>query len=381
MLNLISDAQQHLNVNFEEVAFERGDILFCEGDSGDTCYLIRSGRVAVVVGDLEAPTALFYRGAGDVVGEMALLEDKPRSATVTAVSDVRTLRIDQDTFEQIISNDSKMSRSLLKNMSRRLRSVHDVITDHAKKGRQLSAKLSQLEEKAELMEELQRVRQETSDLIIHDLRNPLANLFGTLKMLEIVLPADIKSQNQDLLEIASLAYTRMKRLVDSLLDMRGIETGERELQKTASNLGYLIEETVSLSQFIIDKRAIQVVMDFPERIPVIFIDEDLIRRVLANLVDNAMKYLPESGVLTVAIESVDEFLRVSIIDNGPGISADQREQIFKPFTQIKHEGITRQGYGLGLRFVKQAIDAHNGRVWVEPGKNDVGSCFSFELLL
>jgi signal transduction histidine kinase len=382
LLNLLADVKkQQFDAMIEEVCFEAGDVIFAEGDPGDACYLIHSGRLAVIVGPLDAPSALLYRGGGDVIGEMALLENKPRSATVAALSGVRLLRIDKAAFDRLIESDSVLSHNLLTAMSKRLRTAHVLNKGNTQKRRSLSQQLSKLEEKTEFLEQMQQVRQETSDLIIHDLRNPLANLFGTLKMLEIVLPPEIKAENQDLLEIATLAYTRMKRLVDSLLDMRGIETGERELQKTASNLSYLVDETISLSQYVIDKRGIRLKLNYPERMPIIFVDEDLMRRVLANLIDNALKHLPEGGLLTITLTHLGAFLQVAIMDNGPGIPVKLREQIFEPFIQLERSGYERRGYGLGLRFVKQAIDAHNGRIWVESGKNDVGSCFKFELPL
>ena len=376
LLNVKGDI---LETPIDDVVYTEGEIIFREGDGADDCFLIKDGRVAVIMGNLDAPMAVLHRGPGEIIGEMALLENQPRSASIIALEDVRMVRIERENFEKLLKIDPDITKNLLSTLSYRLRNAHNLNKTNIRKGIYLSDKLSALEERNEILQEMERVRQETIDLIVHDLRNPLANLFGTLKMFESVLPDEFWSENSELMSIAQLAYQRMRRLVDSLLDMRSMEEGDYELSVTAVNLSNLIRETVAMSSFVIERRKIDVVMQLPPQQVLVFVEEDMIRRVLANLVDNALKHLPEKGKLTIQIE-VEEFqVQVNVMDNGVGIPAEERAHIFEPFMQVNGERKRRRGYGLGLTFVSRAIEAHDGRVWVEAGDDDIGSKFAFTL--
>jgi len=376
LLNLEGDV---LGAATEKVFFREGDIIFREGELADACFLIQEGQVAVVIGDLEEPAAVLHRGPGEIIGEMALLEEKPRSASVVALNDVHLMRIKRDKFDKLLQIDPVITKNLLSMLSYRLRNAHHLNKTNVQKREYLSDKLSALEERNEILQELERVRQETADLIVHDLRNPLANLYGTLKMLEEVLPEEMLTANKDLLSIAGLAYTRMKRLVDSLLDIRGMESGERELELTAVDLAVFVEESVHLASFLIEKRKIQVTMRMPKRQIIVLIDEGMMGRVMANLIDNALKHLPENGALTLQIEIFDSYYKISVMDNGPGIPEEDRTHMFEPYKQMDSERKRRRGYGLGLTFVSRAVEAHNGRVWIESGDGGVGSKFVFTL--
>lgn len=380
LINLLLNVDEPiLNAAMEETVFAEGEIVFREGDAADACFLIQDGRVAVVIGDIDAPVAVLHREPGEMVGEMALLDEQPRSASILALEETHLLRIKRNDFEHLIEIDPAITKKLLSMLSYRLRNAHTINTANVRRRKNLSTQLSQLTEENEFLQELQRARQETTDLIVHDLRNPLANLYGTLKMLEIVLPPDLLEKHRELMSIAGLAYERMRRLVDSLLDMRGMESGERELELTAVDMCVLVKESVRLASFIVEKRQIQVNMHMPEKQALVLVDEEMLRRVLANLIDNALKHLPEKGVLTLQVQSLEMYLQVSVMDNGPGIPEEDRERIFRPFAQTDKERKQRRGYGLGLTFSYQAIEAHNGRIWVEAGDHGVGSKFVFTL--
>ncbi|KAA3658573.1 MAG: hypothetical protein DWQ04_24655 [Chloroflexi bacterium] len=380
LLNLLINVKGDiLESTGDDVFYREGEVVFHEGELADACFLIQDGRVAVVMGDLDEPTSVLHRGPGEIIGEMALLEGQPRSASIVALEDVRLMRIERESFEKLLQIDPVITKNLLSMLSYRLRNAHHLNKSNVQKRLFLSGKLADLEEKNEILEEIERVRQETIDLIVHDLRNPLANLFGTLKMFESVLPDEFWHEHGDLMAIAQLAYQRMRRLVDSLLDMRGMETGEYELALTAVDLRTLIEETVKLSAFVIERRFINVCFLMPQHQVMVLIDEDMIRRVLANLVDNALKHLPEKGDLTLQLDRFETYCQVSVMDNGIGIPAEDHATIFEPFAQIDGERKRRRGYGLGLTFVSRAMEAHNGRVWVETGDGGVGSKFVFTL--
>jgi CRP-like cAMP-binding protein len=156
--------------------YEAGEIIFCEGDIGDALYLIWAGHLAVVKGPVSDPTEVYIRTPGEVVGEMAILENEPRWASLVALDSVRVLRIGQAAFLALLQSQPALSLNLLSAMSARLRAVHSLNQPGIKKDQQLLRRLSSLIDENEQLLELQRVRQETSDLIVHDLRSPLNNM-------------------------------------------------------------------------------------------------------------------------------------------------------------------------------------------------------------
>lgn len=360
--------------------FDAGDIIFCEGDEGDALFLIWAGRVAVVKGSFSNPSEVLIRVPGEVVGEMAILENKPRWASLVALEDVRALRIERQGFQSLLQSQPEISLNLLASLSARLRAVHEMSEADIHKDQQLLRQLSSLIDENEQLMELQRVRQETSDLIIHDLRSPLNNMYSVLNMLELVLPEDVLSANKELLDIARLAHSRMQDLVDSLLDVSKLATGDLTLDLAPINLKQLIDEVVAMASFAIDQHSIVFQTNFASDLPVVELDEDRIRRVLTNLIDNAVKYTPKDGLVKVDVESEDEQLRITVTDSGPGIPPADRNRIFERFAQVERSGMRRtRGFGLGLAFCRLAVEAHGGEIWVEEPENNKGSRFVFTL--
>jgi len=240
--------------------------------------------------------------------------------------------------------------------------------------------ISSLMDENEQLMALQRVRQETSDLIVHDLRSPLGNLYSVLNMLELVLPVEVLAANRELLDIAKLAHARMQDLIDSLLDVSKLESGDLILETGPANLKQLVDEVVAMASFSIDRRSIVFQTYFEAGLPLVLIDEERIRRVLTNLVDNALKFTPKDGRIRVEVTAVADQVQVSVADSGPGIPPADRQRIFERFAQVQRVGMRRtRGFGLGLAFCRLAVEAHGGEIWVEPGENGVGSRFIFTL--
>ncbi len=357
-----------------EEMFEPGDIIMREGEMGDCMYLIWSGRVAVVRGPFSSPSIVFQRRPGESVGEMALIEKKPRIASIVALDYCRMLRLNSEGFDLLVAQNPRFSKAVMKMISRRLRALQD----------SSSARIVSLKSENELLLESQRLRQEMSDLIIHDLRNPLGNIYTALNMLELVLPQEVFAQNRELMEIANISYERMQNLIESLLDVAKMETGDLPLELSQLNLPILFELVKTMFTFSFERREIDFRIVLPDELPVVHADEDRIRRVLTNLVDNAAKFSPKGGFIEVkvVVDEVENCLVVSVTDQGPGIPVEERERIFERFTQVQSEGgqkKSRRGYGLGLVFCRLAMRAHNGRIWVEDGPDGVGSCFVFTL--
>jgi signal transduction histidine kinase len=224
------------------------------------------------------------------------------------------------------------------------------------------------------------MRQDLTRMVIHDLRNPLSSIMSSLQLIRAAYDnRDESVPVAKLLRIATRSGQKLHRLIDSLLDLGRLETGEAELRKVLVDPGELIREAVEQIQPLALDRGQEVGERIAAGLPGVLADRDLILRVLANLLDNAVKYTPKGGNITVAVERVGDRLLFTLSDTGPGIPVEFRQRIFGRFARLEGaEGL--DGVGLGLTFCKLAVDAHNGRIWVE-GEEGKGSQFKFTLPL
>jgi signal transduction histidine kinase len=377
---LATTKREHLAKMMVERPYKRGAIIFREGEQGDALYIIRSGQVVIVKGDLQNPIILGYRGIGEIVGEMALLEDRPRSATVVATEPLRLLCISRESFLTWLDSDPNLKMSILRALSARLRAADKARSDDLQTARRLTHHISQLETEKRQLLEAQDLRRQTTDFIIHDLRTPLSLFSGAVKMLEMVLPEDVLQANHELLDLANINSERMRRLIDSLLDIANLESGTMPLQPTAVNISELIAGILA-RMTISPWEDVRLHSTIPHNLPSVHCDEEKIERVLANLLDNAFKYTPSQGIVTTSAQVKDDLLYLSVTNTGLTIPLEDRERIFDRFTRITQTNFRRRGSGLGLAFCRLAVEAHGGRIWVEPGEGGLGNRFTFTLPL
>ncbi|HEY4723483.1 MAG TPA: ATP-binding protein [Anaerolineae bacterium] len=357
-----------------------GDVIFQEGEQSDDCaYVICSGRVVAFKGDAQSPMVLGYRGAGEIIGEMALLDGEPRSATVVAIEDLDLLKIGREDFHRLLQDTSDIGRDIMMTLTLRLRSAEDIRSLDLETGRQLALRVDELKAQKEHLEQLDQLRRETSDLIVHDLRNPLHLIGGALGLLKMVLSDDMLRANRELFDMADVAYGRIQRLIEALLDVAKMEAGQAQLQLEPTHLPPLISEIIAQELVAAEKRRrIAIHATLPPGLPLLMIDPHKIERVLINLLDNAISFTPEDGLIAVEVAAEPDRIRVSVADSGPGIPPEDRVRIFERFAQVPRKAL-RRGFGLGLTFCRLTIEAHGGRIWVEPGEGDIGSRFIFTL--
>ncbi len=224
--------------------------------------------------------------------------------------------------------------------------------------------------------QLEEMRQDLISMIFHDLRSPLGNIISSLDVVQASLPPDSEME-QSLITIANRSALRMSRLVDSLLDLRRLEAGQMTLNKEQADINLLAGDALEQVAAIAEGKGIRLRRDIPPRLPMVDVDADMIRRVIINLIENAVKYTPGEGTVTVSARSGPKELTVAVRDTGPGIPPAEHSRIFSKFTRLQREAAPK-GLGLGLAFCKLAVEAHGGRIWVEstPGQ---GAVFSFTL--
>ncbi|HLF01198.1 MAG TPA: ATP-binding protein, partial [Anaerolineales bacterium] len=224
--------------------------------------------------------------------------------------------------------------------------------------------------------QMEEMREDLTAMIFHDLRSPLGNVLSSLNLLQQSVSAD-EEMTQSLLSIAVRSGQHLSRLVDSLLDLRRFEGGKATLHKEDVLLSVLVNEAVQQVQAAAEGKDLELRSDLPAWLPVVHVDADMIQRVIINLIENAVKYTP-AGAVTVSVRLDSNEAALSIQDTGPGIPEAERTRIFDKFARLQRGSSSPKGLGLGLAFCRLAVEAHGGRIWVEPAPQQ-GSIFTFTL--
>jgi len=246
--------------------------------------------------------------------------------------------------------------------------------------------VSRTEELAKANAELkaaEALRDDLTDMIVHDLRTPLTSMNLSLDLLERTLnDASKASQRERFVQTANRSAADMLQLVNQLLDVAKMEAGQLRLQLEDRSLADLLREKAAVFQPQIVASQKHLTLALPDNLPLIAIDVDLIDRVVDNLLSNALKYTEVGGQITLRTQRAGNKLVVAIADDGEGIEQTKADQIFDKFYQVQDaQGKPlRRGTGLGLAFCKMVVEAHNGRIWVE-SKPGEGSTFYFTLPL
>lgn len=224
-------------------------------------------------------------------------------------------------------------------------------------------------------------REDQLSMVFHDLRSPLGNVISSLEMLSAALPTGEGSADLNtLVDIALRSSRRIVHLLNALLDIRRLETGQ-PLDREPASLQAIVAEAVSQLAYFAQSRHIHLAIQMPAEIPELLVDRDLIQRVIYNLLDNAIKYTRAHTDVTISAQMQPGTgnVLVAVADNGPGVPPEYCEAIFGKYQRIRREGAPK-GLGLGLALCRMAIEAHGGRIWVEdtPGG---GATFKFTLPL
>ena len=229
--------------------------------------------------------------------------------------------------------------------------------------------------------QLDTLRDTLTESIVHDLRAPLSNVISSLEFLGMFMPVTDNENFREVLSIATRSAGRVFRLITSLLDINRLEAPASILESNWEEAPSLIAEAIDVIQPNVDGKRLVLQVNIAPDLPKLWVDRDMIVRVLINLLDNAVKYTANEKLLKVDVvlqpEMNPEMIQFSIKDEGPGIPEQEKDAVFDKFYRLGSEQ-KKTGFGLGLAFCKLAIEAHNGRIWAESKPGD-GSCFFFQL--
>ncbi len=225
--------------------------------------------------------------------------------------------------------------------------------------------------------DLDALRNDLIAMVYHDLRSPLANVTASLDILSSLTPPDRDETTVSLLNIAMRSSDRIQRLLNSLLDVYRLEAGQSIANRKDVDPVALVKEVVDIIQPALDTKNQTLTENIQDGIAGIWVDSDMIRRVLVNLLENASKFSPQDAKIEIGATNDIGMTLFWVKDNGPGIPSDEKEAIFEKFSRLKVTNPTK-GLGLGLTFCRLAVNGHGGKIWVESTLGE-GSTFYFTL--
>lgn len=335
--------------------YAAGQNIFQEGDPGDGMFVMVEGLVQVSALVSDGQRRVLSRvKAGDFFGEMAVLDDEPRSATATAENDTKAYFIGRDDLMRVLDHSPKLAVSLMREFSRRMRDSNRHYIQEVLQAERLT-----------LVGRFARS-------IVHDFKNPL-NIIG--------LAAEMMGMEKATAEMRVSAQKRIRKQVDRLSNMinelleftRGSQTANVLAQ--ADFAGFVRQLVEDLRLEVADR---SVIIELPAPPPevTLLLDQQRLSHVFYNLVHNAVHEMPNGGKIFLRFQVAQKELITEIEDTGKGIAPEIASRLFQPFATYGKA----QGTGLGLSICKKIVEDHGGTITArtEPGH---GAVFSFSLPL
>lgn len=227
-----------------------------------------------------------------------------------------------------------------------------------------------------LEKELDTMKDEFLHSITHDLRNPMTSIMGFLRFMLDGVAGPISPPQQKMLETMDRASHRLLGLINDILDIAKMESGTLTLHIADADFRMLAQRNLDILEAIALRKHITMTLDCPADLRHINADPELIERVFGNLINNALKFTPEEGKITVTIRDMGGHMECAVSDTGEGIPPAFLEKIFNKFQQVN--GQHRGGTGLGLTICKHVVEAHHGTIRVDSTLGQ-GSVFKFTI--
>ncbi|MFA6091550.1 MAG: HAMP domain-containing sensor histidine kinase [Elusimicrobiota bacterium] len=210
------------------------------------------------------------------------------------------------------------------------------------------------------IERVDSLRQGLSEVAVHDLKNPLTSVIAAVSA---AIDESEDARRRRLLQLALSSAKRQSQLIDTLMEIDRLENDQLPLRKGSLRLQALIEDSLAEVRPVADERGVELSFLSPAETEDFCADEDLIKRVLANLLQNALKYVPDGGSVSVRAVHQDRAVAFEVADTGPGIPAEQIGRLFGKFYRVEgRDQSKRRGTGLGLYFCRLVVEAHGGTI-------------------
>jgi signal transduction histidine kinase len=339
----------------QEKDFPAGREIFKQGDAGDGIYMVKDGLVEISAAATQnSCSVLSQAGPGEIFGEMAVLETKPRSATATAARDSVVYFIPRDPLLAMIPQSPAFALELLREISRRLR------------------EFDQRHVQEILQAERLAVIGRFARAIVHDLKNPL-NIIGLASEIATAQNATPETRKKSAATIRK-QVDRINEMVGDILDFT--QGARAEVIFAAMDYRVFVQQVLEEVRPEVKLQNSRLEVEGPMPSVKLPLDPKRLRRVFYNLIHNATDAMPNGGKIIVRFRHGGKEFVTEIEDTGTGIAPEIIGKLFQLFATFGKE----HGTGLGLSICKKIIEDHHGRIWArnEPGR---GALFSFALPL
>ncbi len=348
----------------------KGTVLTHEGENESKFYILLAGRVEVTktINNIEQ-RQLKELEAGDFFGEMALIHNAPRAATVTATEPVTVMEIEKDEFDRVLRHSSSVSMAMVREISSRLRENDEMAVED------LRMRANELAQAYQKLAEQELARREFLSSVAHELRTPLMTAGGFLQLIQkgLITPEKLPGT----IDTVARNIQQITTLVNDILFLQEMDLILPKFQPV--EMGNIAREVVEKYQEKAAANLVTLHLEVDKNLPTTSGDAKTLERALAALVDNAIKFSLDGGQIKIVVRAGDGAVIVDVIDQGIGIEKERIPRVFDRFYHLeKSGGEVFDGIGLGLSITQQVIKQHNGRMTVEsePGK---GSTFSLHL--
>jgi signal transduction histidine kinase len=227
-------------------------------------------------------------------------------------------------------------------------------------------------------EKLQGMREQFLSHVTHELRTPLGPLKIHVDYAAAGKLGPISEKLKSSLEVMKRSTDRLHQLTNELLDVRRIEAGKLQLNPERLNFRQILEQSIKEIEVVADQKKQRVHLEVSDEPLPVRGDPARLGQVLANLLDNASKYTPEQGEITITVDADADTIRLILSDTGVGIRKEDLMKVFEPFSNIKKPS-SIQSAGLGLSIAKGIVEAHGGTIWVQSDGEGKGATFTFTL--
>lgn len=357
---------EELIANCQVKAYPSGTTLCRENELEHVFYMILEGEVKVT--KLVNPSEvrlLKTLNAGDFFGEMAIIHNAPRAATVTTTSPVVVLELDKKAFDRVLEKSSSIAMAMVREISSRLRANDEMAVED------LRVRASELAQAYQKLAEEGLARRDFLSNIAHELRTPLMSASGYLHLLK--KGAINAEQLGNAVETIDRNVQQIITLVNDILFLQEMDLVLSEFHPV--DMGEVARNVIDRYKSKARDRSVMLSLRGDQGAPSIQGDARSLERALAALVDNAIKFSPRGGDVEIRIGTDWDRLYVAVTDHGIGISPDTMPKIFDRFYHLeRHDNDLFGGIGLGLSIAKQVIEQHGGSLEVE-SKPGVGSTF------
>jgi signal transduction histidine kinase len=365
-----------------ELSFPAGAVIFREGEPGDAIYVIVQGRVEIIQQlDDESERHLHSAGPGEIFGEMAIIQEGVRNATVRAAEPTTVLEIGQWPFLTVLGRSPSLGVRILVRVSNRLRdSDQQSIAELRQANEELTRALRQLER-------LDRTKSDFIRVSAHELRTPVAALLGYAQMMQSNPTVQGIPNLRILMEGVVASTKRLHRVFNSILDVSRLVTGGLELIRSPVGIAVVFEGVYSEFERALEERDLALELVGLENLPVCSGDPDLLYKLFYHLVNNAIKYTPDGGRITatgrtVEVPELGRCIEVTVEDTGIGIAPQDLDLIFEKFYRTGEVALHSSGTitfkgggpGLGLAIARGVVVTHGGRIWAESPGYDEETC-------